>query len=192
MTRGVIFTLVLLTLLLLTFSVRSSVSMTPVTCSAPLSALGQPSHLTCFFQRDLHASNKQIMVVRHSFGAPNDDLGKDVLTCTRRVHSDALQCKAKDGYIFDGEISDRLTLQIPTATNDTAGQYLCHVIPPDGCIAYPCSLAVYENQEMFPPQSEPNQKQDTISLTTILFIINVCLVPILASCVMLIFRYRLR
>ena len=51
-------------------------------------------------------------------------------------------CSVEDGFSFNYKITDRLTLEIPSATEKVAGVYACSRVPTDNIPVRPCSLIV--------------------------------------------------
>ena len=52
------------------------------------------------------------------------------------------ECKVQEGFDFNYTVSDRVTLEVPKATPEFTGLYVCRLLPSDGKAATPCNLTV--------------------------------------------------
>ena len=51
-------------------------------------------------------------------------------------------CYVRNGFSFNYIVTDRLTLEIPDATEEIAGQYACSLVPSDHRTVKMCTLIV--------------------------------------------------
>ncbi|KAK7490265.1 hypothetical protein BaRGS_00018426 [Batillaria attramentaria] len=129
--------------LLYTVAVTTTVYGWKTTCDAPLAVLGETARVTCHFSSDITA-----IVPRPSFNVrradhENFDYHRDTVLDCDWVNADLLCMTIKDGYQFNKDVSDQLTITIPNVTHEHSGQYVCQAVAvtQDNQIE-PCRLTV--------------------------------------------------
>ncbi|XP_070201708.1 uncharacterized protein [Littorina saxatilis] len=123
-----------------------SCAVTPTTCVAPSCVVGESTYVRCYFHKDINITKDEILVKHYAVGASEKDGGNDALHCYWRIDSDQPTCTAENGYQFNGNITDRLTLVL-SATKEKEGRYACYTIPPYDTVVHECDLTVRERPE---------------------------------------------
>ena len=68
--------------------------------------------------------------------------GWTVLACKWPESRTKPDCLVTNGFSFNYIVTDRLTLEIPDATEEIAGQYACSLVPSDHRTVKMCTLIV--------------------------------------------------
>ncbi|XP_070201493.1 uncharacterized protein [Littorina saxatilis] len=113
----------------------------PMPCEAGHFVLGQSGNVTCHFSRNMKGSERHIYVVLYPFQAPDSFSGHTILRCSG-LNLPKPICRVADGYQFNSDISERLTVTIPVVKNISAGLYVCQLVPPDDRQSRGCNLTV--------------------------------------------------
>ncbi|XP_070201709.1 uncharacterized protein [Littorina saxatilis] len=133
-------------LLLIFLNLVVCFAVTPTTCVAPACVEGEPTFVTCYFNRYINATKHEILVKHRPVGSSKTVRGNVVLLCYWLLDSGKITCTPQEGYHLNGSVSDRLTVLIPSATKDSEGQYACHIVPPEDTDVHECELTVQERQ----------------------------------------------
>lgn len=94
----------------------------------------EAANVTCYFSTDLQQSSKSFRLYRYDFdsvstGSQQQDKYVIVLDCFWPNRGD-LECDPMPaGYIFNGTVTDRLTVTIPRVSLDYMGRYECRAQP---------------------------------------------------------------
>ncbi|XP_070201698.1 hexokinase-like [Littorina saxatilis] len=113
---------------------------TPITCNAGIYSAGAPASVVCNFHRDVSVDKLATIVEHFPKGATPNVVGKEVLTCQRSDLVNNYDCKWKDGFQFDGDIKEHLTLRIPFVNATFAGLYRCFTEPAETTDPQLCEL----------------------------------------------------
>ncbi|KAK7105310.1 hypothetical protein V1264_016711 [Littorina saxatilis] len=132
-----IFTILLVTLF------ASGRTKKPITCEAGHFTVGENASLACHFHQNMTSSQHHVYVIHYPFHAPKNFSGNDVLKCSD-LSDGVPQCRVAEGYQFNSEITDCLTVRIPDVTELFAGTYVCQLVPPDDTQMIMCNLTVEE------------------------------------------------
>ncbi|XP_070201544.1 uncharacterized protein [Littorina saxatilis] len=116
----------------------------PITCVAGTSYVEQASNVTCYFHKDIAANKTAISVVMVPTTNKKDKEERDVIQCSWAKLATKPECLVSEGYTFNYEVTDRLTVEIPSTTANFAGVYSCHIVPPNGATFETCELIVNE------------------------------------------------
>lgn len=128
---------------LLTLASMCAVLAAEITCEAPPVTEGDTAELSCFFNMDVRESRHLFNVRRLSDTTNIQD--NTVLECYWKSQSTTPECSTiKDGYVFDHNVTDRLTIVIPNVTLSHRGIYVCQVVPSDPKDLKECPLVVRE------------------------------------------------
>ncbi|XP_070201477.1 uncharacterized protein [Littorina saxatilis] len=175
-----------LTALLITLLARGT-SQQRVTCDAGQFKVGQNASVTCNFNHSVENTGHQISVMHYPFNASDRFSEKRILRCLR---SNDLQpiCEVAEGVQWNGNITDRLTLDIPDVTADFGGHYLCQLMPPDGMIMTVCSLTVEETPAQNSSIARSGSWTAFIIVTSTFF--SLVAIPALILCIYIIWRRR--
>ncbi|XP_070201546.1 uncharacterized protein [Littorina saxatilis] len=114
----------------------------PITCVAGTSYVEQASNVTCYFHKDIAANKTAISVVMVPTTNKKDKEERDVIQCSWAKLATKPECLVSEGYTFNYEVTDRLTVEIPSTTANFAGVYSCHIVPPNGATFETCELIV--------------------------------------------------
>ncbi|XP_070202375.1 uncharacterized protein [Littorina saxatilis] len=94
-------------------------------CSARPVVEGQPGSVTCTFPVDVTKQKQHVNVLRYDFDGLNF-VPELVLKCFWRTNTMNPDCSVADGFDFDRQISNTVTVKIPRATKGRhEGVYAC-------------------------------------------------------------------
>ena len=68
--------------------------------------------------------------------------GRSVLACKWPESRTKSECLVENGFLFNYIVTDCLTLEVPDATEEIAGQYACSLVPSDHRTVKMCTLTV--------------------------------------------------
>ncbi|KAK7106176.1 hypothetical protein V1264_017463 [Littorina saxatilis] len=105
--------------------------------------------MTCYFNSDVKGNKNSINVAMTWSSADGNKKERDVLQCSWMQNADKPDCLVTPGYTFNYDITDRLTVEIPSTTAAFAGTYSCHIVPPNGATTQSCELVVKEKPATF-------------------------------------------
>ncbi|PVD22590.1 hypothetical protein C0Q70_18408 [Pomacea canaliculata] len=87
-----------------------------VRCDIPSVISNSSATLTCYFPDYLNNTREDFAIYHHS----------DIITrCEQKA--EVFNCHTGRGYVFDGEITDHVTLRIPSASDEHEGTYSCRI-----------------------------------------------------------------
>ncbi|XP_025112488.1 uncharacterized protein LOC112575118 [Pomacea canaliculata] len=87
-----------------------------VRCDIPSVISNSSATLTCYFPDYLNKTREDFAIYHHS----------DVITrCKQKA--EVFNCHTGRGYVFDGEITDHVTVRIPSASDEHEGTYSCRI-----------------------------------------------------------------
>ncbi|KAK7479620.1 hypothetical protein BaRGS_00029169 [Batillaria attramentaria] len=145
--------------------------------------LGEPGTLNCYFDVDATTLDP-----RPSFNvsrADNEDFdyNRDTVLDCDWIGKEQLCMTIKDGYRFDGRISNKLTIIMDNVTQEQAGQYYCQLVHSSGAGDIErCTLNVTGKLEA---------KEGGLGLPLIIAI-PVIIVVLLVAVVILVYMFRRR
>ncbi|XP_070203490.1 uncharacterized protein [Littorina saxatilis] len=172
---------ILLLGLLLLQTIRLGNFATTIECQTGHAFEGEPSNITCIFSENIKDSKAAFNVAKYAIHSDGDG---DVLQCSWAKNTEKPECLVTGGYEFNYEISDRLTVTIPSTRASFAGNYSCHIVPPPaGVTVKSCSLSVSEKPTSYstttqttqPPVSsngaDTSQQSTTFHIVTIVLLV---------------------
>ncbi|KAK7478058.1 hypothetical protein BaRGS_00030734 [Batillaria attramentaria] len=95
------------------------------TCEAPEVNNNQPATVTCRFDVDVGQRKLGVKVYKTT---PNGEY-TDVIKCIWIKNSTELHCTPSPGYVFDGELTRTMVVNISSASAEYMGDYVCQAIP---------------------------------------------------------------
>ncbi|XP_070184168.1 uncharacterized protein [Littorina saxatilis] len=123
----------------------------PITCDAGSFVDGHYGSVTCNFHKVMQVDKRGINVVLHALNAPDNDLGTDVLACEWKETLLKYHCIVGEGYTFDHDISDRLTVGISAVGEEFKGLYMCFIVPSEETDKHGCELKIKDSKTQTTP-----------------------------------------
>ncbi|KAK7490309.1 hypothetical protein BaRGS_00018470 [Batillaria attramentaria] len=119
--------------------IKTSLYFFIILAASHVSTVGEEARLTCHFGIDVTSTSPRLSVkVRRNDHNDIDYKRDTVLDCGWT--GDDLNCiTIKDGFHFDYNVSDKLVLEVPSATLDYSGKYVCQLVGsglgvPEACV----------------------------------------------------------
>ncbi|KAK7484187.1 hypothetical protein BaRGS_00024557, partial [Batillaria attramentaria] len=159
-------------ILLLLLGALSCVSVdSPVTnaqdvrssCQAHSVATGADTSITCKFSQNINETKRLFNIQKRELHSSGTD-SETVLHCLWPVQNpNVTKCFIKEGYTYNGLVSDTLQLEIPDATKEHEGLYKCQATPFKPADVQSCELTL---KELTTEGSSTEKPQSTTVHTT--------------------------
>ncbi|XP_070183645.1 uncharacterized protein, partial [Littorina saxatilis] len=114
-----------------------------ITCDAGTFNVGEHASITCNFRVLITTTERPINMARYPSDARRGAIGTDVLLCRWSTEKKKYDCFIEmANYTFDDNLTDHLTVRIPSVSFEQAGLYMCFFVPSEGTDPHPCELRV--------------------------------------------------